>query len=72
VARYVDACNLFGSSPEDVARKLDVLRSHCEAERRDYDAIRKTALYLGPVVEDPDTFLAMRNGMQPWEFRTLT
>src|SRR4029453_18033677 len=27
-ARYADACNLFGSSPDDAAPKLDVLRSH--------------------------------------------
>ena len=32
VARYADACNLFASSPEEVAPKLDALRSHGEAE----------------------------------------
>ncbi|WP_062999734.1 LLM class F420-dependent oxidoreductase [Nocardia mikamii] len=58
VARYADACNLFASSPEDVAHKLDVLRAHCAAEGRDYEAIRKTATYLGPVVNDPDAFVA--------------
>jgi F420-dependent oxidoreductase-like protein len=59
VARYADACNLFDPSLEDVARKLDVLRSHCEAEGRDYDAIRKTAMYQGPLPDmDPDEFLA--------------
>jgi F420-dependent oxidoreductase-like protein len=42
-ARYADACNLFGSSPDDVAHKLDVLRSHCEDEGRDYGRIDKTA-----------------------------
>src|SRR3954452_22991639 len=42
VARYADACNLFGSSPEDIAHKLDVLRAHCETEGRDYDSITKT------------------------------
>jgi F420-dependent oxidoreductase-like protein len=40
VARYADACNLFGGP--DVARKLDVLREHCEREGRDYDEIEKT------------------------------
>jgi F420-dependent oxidoreductase-like protein len=40
VARYADACNLFGT-PE-AAHKLDVLREHCAAEGRDYDAIEKT------------------------------
>jgi F420-dependent oxidoreductase-like protein len=40
VARYADACNLF-PGPE-AARKLDVLRAHCEGESRDYDTIEKT------------------------------
>jgi F420-dependent oxidoreductase-like protein len=40
VAKYADACNLFGG-PE-LAHKLDVLREHCEREGRDYDAIEKT------------------------------
>ena len=40
VAKYADACNLFATP--DVARKLDVLREHCEREGRDYDEIEKT------------------------------
>jgi alkanesulfonate monooxygenase SsuD/methylene tetrahydromethanopterin reductase-like flavin-dependent oxidoreductase (luciferase family) len=31
VARYADACNVFGNTPAEVARKLDVLREHCAA-----------------------------------------
>ncbi|MDI5963926.1 LLM class F420-dependent oxidoreductase [Streptantibioticus silvisoli] len=58
VARYADACNLFASGPDEVAHKLDVLRGHCEAEGRDYDAIAKTAVYGAPVLDDPDAFLA--------------
>jgi len=42
VAQYGDACNLFGTSPQDVAHKLDLLRRHCDAVGRDYDQIRKT------------------------------
>jgi alkanesulfonate monooxygenase len=42
VAQYADACNIFGGP--DAARKLDVLRSHCEAVGRDYDEIEKTAM----------------------------
>ncbi len=57
VARYADACNLFASSPEEVAHKLDVLRGHCEAEDRDYDSIGKTMM-MSTSTEDPDTFLA--------------
>jgi F420-dependent oxidoreductase-like protein len=43
VAQYADACNLFAGP--DTARKLDVLRQHCEAVGRDYDTIYKTAYY---------------------------
>jgi F420-dependent oxidoreductase-like protein len=58
VARYADACNLFGSSPQEVGHKLDVLRSHCEEEGRDYDAIDKTVLAVRPALADVDGFLA--------------
>jgi F420-dependent oxidoreductase-like protein len=57
VARYADACNVFGSSPADVAGKLDVLRSHCDAEGRDYDRITKTVLAVRPALADVDGFL---------------
>ncbi|MCW2717224.1 LLM class F420-dependent oxidoreductase [Pseudonocardia sp.] len=59
VAQYADACNLF-AGPE-IERKLDVLRAHCAAEGRAYDAIEKTAqlpLDLGERGENVDTFLA--------------
>jgi F420-dependent oxidoreductase-like protein len=58
VARYADASNVFGSSPDDVAAKLDVLRSHCEAEGRDYDRIDKTVLAVHPALADVDAFVA--------------
>ncbi len=50
VAQYAQACNLFDSP--DLAHKLDVLRGHCEALGRDYDAIEKTV--MGPVDPGPD------------------
>ena len=44
VARYADACNLFAYEGADaLKRKLDVLRAHCAAEGRPYDAVQKTA-----------------------------
>lgn len=48
VAQYGDACNLFGTSPEDVEHKLAVLRRHCDDVGRDYDQIRKTILAVNP------------------------
>jgi alkanesulfonate monooxygenase SsuD/methylene tetrahydromethanopterin reductase-like flavin-dependent oxidoreductase (luciferase family) len=44
VAQYADACNLFGA-PEEVAKKLDVLRRHCDAVGRDPNEIEVTVLY---------------------------
>ncbi|WP_432834206.1 LLM class F420-dependent oxidoreductase [Dactylosporangium sp. CA-092794] len=58
VAKYGDACNLFATSPEDVARKLDILREHCATEGRDYDSIVKTALAVRPPLADVDGWLA--------------
>jgi F420-dependent oxidoreductase-like protein len=59
VAWYADACNLFVSSPSEVAHKLDVLRRHCDDEARDYDDIAKTGLYVGPpLLEDTGRFFA--------------
>ncbi|MBV9996351.1 MAG: LLM class F420-dependent oxidoreductase [Caulobacteraceae bacterium] len=43
VAQYADAWNFYGS-PEDVAHKIDVLRRHCEAVRRDIGDIEVTVL----------------------------
>ena len=43
VARYADACNLFPTP--DVARKLEALRAHCQAEGRDYASIEKTSMF---------------------------
>lgn len=50
VARYADACNLR-PGPE-LPQKLAVLRQHCEAEGRDYDAIEKTCMFAFDVGED--------------------
>jgi alkanesulfonate monooxygenase SsuD/methylene tetrahydromethanopterin reductase-like flavin-dependent oxidoreductase (luciferase family) len=37
VARYADACNVFGTSAAEVAQKFDVLRERYAAEGRDHD-----------------------------------
>jgi F420-dependent oxidoreductase-like protein len=59
VARYADACNLFSAMGVDgLAHKLAVLRGHCDAEKRDYGAIRKTVIWAGSSpVDDPEHFL---------------
>ena len=55
VARYADACNLFAMPGDEgmasLRHKLDVLRGHCEAEGRPYDAIEKTVIGPAPMRE---------------------
>ena len=60
VAQYAQACNLFAGPVPDLARKLDVLRGHCEALGRDYDEIEKTVMFPadpGPAGEHVDEML---------------
>jgi hypothetical protein len=49
VAQYGDACNLFARLGKDeLQRKLDVLRDHCQSIGRPYEEIEKTVLdHLG-------------------------
>ncbi len=44
VAKYADACNIFGDSPDGIRRKLGILREHCDAVGRNYDEIDKTMI----------------------------
>ena len=43
VARYADACNVFGA-PDAVRHKYAVLREHCEAVGRPYEEIERSTL----------------------------
>jgi F420-dependent oxidoreductase-like protein len=46
VARYADACNLFGRMGTDLLRhKLDILEGYCEEAGRPFAEIDKTALF---------------------------
>ena len=42
VARWGDACNVGGGDPNVIRQKLAMLREHCEAVGRDYNAITKS------------------------------
>ena len=56
VAQYADACNLFARTGPDVLRhKLDVLKGHCDAVGRPYEAIEKTALSTAMLVPGGQT-----------------
>jgi F420-dependent oxidoreductase-like protein len=58
VAQYADATNLFAADGAEVARKLDVLRRHCDDLDRDYDSIQKTAMAGLDPLADRDGFLS--------------
>jgi alkanesulfonate monooxygenase len=52
VALYADACNVFGTDPDQLRHKYAVLRRHCDAVGRDFDSIEKT--FLTQVSITPD------------------
>ena len=56
VAKYADACNLFGS-PETVTKKLDILKEHCKSVGRDYSSILKTKLSV--IIVDDNNSMAI-------------
>jgi F420-dependent oxidoreductase-like protein len=58
VAQYADACNLFATTPEEIKRKLDILRGHCDAVGRDYDSIAKTIIGRVDPEGDVSAFLS--------------
>lgn len=59
VAQYGDACNLFARMGNDeIRRKLDVLRDHCQSLGRPYEEIEKTTLDTVRITRDG------RNGTQ--------
>jgi alkanesulfonate monooxygenase SsuD/methylene tetrahydromethanopterin reductase-like flavin-dependent oxidoreductase (luciferase family) len=64
VARYGDACNLFADDAADVARKLDVLRRHCDDVGRDPATVRTTLVHRtdAPAAGEVDAFLALLEG----------
>lgn len=58
VARLANACNV-GGTPEMVRHKFDVLRRHCEVERRNYDEVERTNVISFVVARD-DAALAAK------------
>lgn len=53
VAQYADACNLFLTTNDALADKLNVLKAHCQAVGRPYAEIEKTVLGRVPAGEVP-------------------
>lgn len=54
VAKYADGWNVGETPPEEYARKLDVLRSHCNSLGTDYEHIEKSLETLVLISERAD------------------
>jgi alkanesulfonate monooxygenase SsuD/methylene tetrahydromethanopterin reductase-like flavin-dependent oxidoreductase (luciferase family) len=64
VARYADACNIFGRNPGFLRHKLGVLREHCDRVGRPYDEIEKTVLTsVDPASEEPSATVERFGGL---------
>ena len=57
VARYADACNLYGFEPAGMKHKIEVLDRHCAEVGRDPSEVRRTALAGNNPFEDLDAFM---------------
>jgi F420-dependent oxidoreductase-like protein len=62
VARLAEACNV-GGTPDVVRHKFDVLRRHCEAERREYDEIERTNVISFVLAHDETALAAKRRNL---------
>jgi F420-dependent oxidoreductase-like protein len=63
VARWGDACNVFGD-PEMVKKKYAILRKHCEDAGRDYNSIQRTNLTALLVAKNESELQAKKQRMQ--------
>jgi F420-dependent oxidoreductase-like protein len=69
VARWGDACNLFGD-PQMFKAKLDVLRGHCDKLKRDFDTIERTCMSSFLIAKDEAALKAKKASMNlPDPFR---
>lgn len=60
VARLADACNIVDGDVTEVRYKLAVLRGHCDAAGRNYDAIEKTRVLPWLLARDTTAVAAKR------------
>jgi len=63
VARYANACNV-GGTPEQVRHKFEVLRRHCETQKRNYDEIERTNVIGFVLARDEAALAAKRQRLE--------
>jgi len=68
VARYANACNV-GGTPDQVRHKFEVLRRHCETQKRNYDEIERTNVIGFVLARDEAALAAKRQRLEvPTQF----
>ncbi len=63
VARYANACNVAGP-PDQVRHKFEVLRRHCETQKRNYDEIERTNVIGLLIARDEAALAAKRQRLE--------
>jgi F420-dependent oxidoreductase-like protein len=63
VARHANACNV-GGTPDQVRHKFEVLRRHCEAQKRNYDEIERTNVIGFVLARDEAALAAKRQRLE--------
>ena len=63
VARYANACNV-GGTPDQVRHKYEVLRQHCETQKRNYDEIERTNVIGFLLARDEKALAAKRQRLE--------
>jgi F420-dependent oxidoreductase-like protein len=63
VARYANACNV-GGTPDQVRHKFEVLRRHCETQKRNYDEIERTNVIGFVLARDEAALAAKRQRLE--------
>ena len=58
VAQYADACNIQHLDNEGIARKLSIIKQHCEDVGRDYNTIWRTTLFNCAIAETDQEAIA--------------
>jgi F420-dependent oxidoreductase-like protein len=63
VARYANACNV-GGTPDQVRHKFEVLRRHCETQKRNYEEIERTNVIGFVLARDEAALAAKRQRLE--------
>jgi alkanesulfonate monooxygenase SsuD/methylene tetrahydromethanopterin reductase-like flavin-dependent oxidoreductase (luciferase family) len=71
VARYADMSNFDGPEPDELRHKYAVLRAHCEAVGRPYEAVLRSVLRNATVIAPTTERVEAKVGALPESYRNV-